>query len=202
MCTNMGGCPRLRLPRTRNPPVISLHIAERLPVTPSEALIFVATHGVALEAGTGPVASLAEVVVGAPIQGSWWAHPRGRQIFAVTRAIRDCPDVLVCRLIGGKITYVHRRLWPALVRVANRFPVAALAQIHEVHAPSGKHVTKQTPFPEWVPQPVAAQARKLGEKRATSLLGAWSEEVKPAAKRRAPNGKPIASSNIAGKSAR
>jgi hypothetical protein len=156
-------------------------------MTPAEALAFVKTQGVVLEAGTGPVASLAEAVAGGPIHGSWWAHPQGRQIFAVTRAVRDSPDVLVCRLVGGKITYVHRRLWPALVRIANRFPVADLAQIHEVHTPSGKHVTQETPFPDWVPDALAAQSLKLGEERAADLLGAWSETVKRAAKGRAPN---------------
>lgn len=164
-------------------------------MTPAQALAFVATQGVLLEAGTGPVASLAEVVAGEPIRGSWWAHPLGREIFALTRTIRDCPDVLVCRLIGGKITYVHRRLWPALVRVANRFPVDALAQIHEVHMPSGKHITQETPFPGWVSEAVAAQARKLGEKRAAALLGPWSEQAKPAAKSGASKKKPIASPN-------
>jgi hypothetical protein len=154
-------------------------------MTPAEALAFVMAEGVVLEAGKGPVTSLAEAVAGAEIHGSWWAHPQGRQIFAVTRTIRDCPDVLVCRLVGGKITYVHRRLWPALVRVANRFPIANLAQIHEAHAPSGKHITKEIPFPDWVSDALAAQALKLGEKRAASLLGAWSEKVKPAAKSRA-----------------
>src|ERR1700678_377059 len=111
-------------------------------MTPAEALAFVKTEGIVLEAGTGPVPSLAETIAGAPIRGSWWAHPQGRRIFAGTRAVRGCPDVLVCRVVGGKITYVHRRLWAALVRVANRFPVAHLAQIHEVHTVSGKHVIK------------------------------------------------------------
>lgn len=148
-------------------------------MTPAEALAFVSTQGLVLEAGTGPVPSIAEAVAGGPIRGSWWAHPQGRQIFAVTRAIRDCPDVLVCRLVGGKITYVHRRLWPAVVRVAKRFRIADLAQVHEVHTPSGKHVTKEIPFPDWVPDAVAAQAVNLDEERALSLLGSWSEKVKP-----------------------
>jgi hypothetical protein len=74
---------------------------------------------------------------------------------------------------------VHRRLWPALVRVAKRFPVADLAQVHEVHTPSGRHVTQDIQFPDWVPEAVAAQALTLDEKRALSLLGSWSEEVKP-----------------------
>jgi hypothetical protein len=44
----------------------------------------------------------------------------------VTRAVRDSDDVLVCRLIKGKITFVHRRLWPALVRAAGRLPSVRL----------------------------------------------------------------------------
>ncbi len=146
-------------------------------MTPSEALTFVTTQGVVLEAGTGAVASLVEAVIGEPIRGSWWAHPQGRQIFALTRAIRECPDVLVCRLVAGKITYVHRRLWPALVRVAQRFPVADLAQVQEVHTASGRHVTEHVEFPEWVPDAVAAQALTLDEDGALSLLGSWSKEV-------------------------
>ena len=151
-------------------------------MTPAEALVFVSTHGLVLEAASGPVPSLAEAVAGAPIRGSWWAHPQGRQIFAVTRAIRDCSDVLVCRLVGGKITYVHHRLWPAVVRLAKRFPEADLAQIHEVHTASGKHVLKEIRFPDWVPAAVAAQALELDEERALSQLGSWSEKVKPARK--------------------
>ena len=105
-----------------------------LAMTAAEALTFVHTHGVVLESGTGPVPSLASTVAGGPIRGSWWAHARSREIFALTRAVRDCPDVLVCRLIDGKITYVHRRLWSALVRVAERFPRDHLAQVsREAH---------------------------------------------------------------------
>ena len=89
-------------------------------MTSEEALSIVCTRGVVLESGAGPETSIAEAVAGEPIRGSWWAHARGKEIFAVTRAIRSCPDVLVCRLLGGKITYVHRRLWPAMVRLAER----------------------------------------------------------------------------------
>ncbi len=91
-------------------------------MTHAEAIACVCRHGVVLESGIGPVPSLAEAVAGGPIRGSGWGHAQGREIFAVTRAVRDCPDVLVCRLVDGKITYVHRRLWPALVRLAKRFP--------------------------------------------------------------------------------
>src|SRR6478672_11086794 len=77
----------------------------------------------------------------------WWSHPKSHEIFAVTRAVRDSDDILVCRLIKGKITFVHRRLWPALVRAAGRVPSLRLSQAREVHTSSGRHVTKEVPFP-------------------------------------------------------
>jgi hypothetical protein len=132
-----------------------------------------------LEAGAGPVPSIAAAIAGGPIRGSWWGHPQGRAIFAITRGIRDCPDVLVCRLVGGKITYVHRRLWPALVRLSDRFPRAHLTQIDEVHTASGKHVVEEIGFPDWVSREVAAQASTLDEESALGQLGRWCEKGKP-----------------------
>jgi hypothetical protein len=142
-------------------------------VTFAEALAFVCEHGSVLESGSGPVPSLAAVITGEPIRGSWWAHARGREIFAVTRAIRDSPDVLVCRLIDGKITYVHRRLWPALVRLSERFSHKHLARIREVHTASGKHAVEETDFPAWVSPEIAAQAGGLDEESAIQQLGPW-----------------------------
>jgi hypothetical protein len=143
-------------------------------MTADEALTFVRTHGVVLESGTGPVPSLASTVAGGPIRGSWWAHAQSHEIFALTRTVRDCPDVLVCRLIDGKITYVHRRLWPALVRVAERFPRDHLAQVKEKHAASGRHVKEEVAFPRWVSRELASAARQLDEESALGELGAWS----------------------------
>jgi len=131
-------------------------------------------HGLVLESGTGPVPSLAETVAGGPIRGSWWGHSRGREIFALTRAVRGCPDVLVCRLVDGKITYVHRRLWPAVVRLAKRFPLTHLSQIHEVHTDSGKHAAKEIRFPDWVSREVIAEAASLNEKSALDQLQPWN----------------------------
>src|SRR5580765_172480 len=142
-------------------------------MTAAEALDFVHKHGVVLESATGPVPSLADVIAGAPIRGSWWGHPQNREIFKLTRAVRDSPDVLVCRLIDGKVTYVHRRLWPALVRVADRFPRKHLAKVHEKHTASGKHINENVAFPDWVPREVAGQARTLDEKAAIVDLGKW-----------------------------
>ena len=91
-------------------------------------------------------------------------------IFRCSRAIRESADVLVCRLVAGKVTYIHRRLWPALVRLAGRFDADQLAVIEEVHTPSGGHKVKVTAFQEWVPEEVAQAAARLTDEEASSLL--------------------------------
>jgi hypothetical protein len=116
--------------------------------------------------------SLVEAVAGGAIRGNWWSDPRSKEIFRVTRAVRSSKHILVCRLVAGKITFVHRRLWPALVCVATRFPPGHLARLAEEHTKSGRHVVKTDPFPDWVPALVMAQAHKLTEKSATNLLNA------------------------------
>jgi hypothetical protein len=76
----------------------------------------------------------------------------------------------VCRLVDGKITYIHRHLWPALVRLAGWFSKHRLAALKEVHTPAGKHKLLITPFPKWVPKEVLRAAQKLTEKGAASKL--------------------------------
>lgn len=145
-------------------------------MTAAEALSFVQTHGVVLESAAGPVPSLAAAIAGSPVGASWWSHARGREIFASTRAVRDCPDVLVCRLVHGKVTYVHQRLWPALVRVADHFPGQHLARIYEKHTVAGRHVTEEVAFSDWVSGELSAQAHQLDENTAFADLGAWSKK--------------------------
>ena len=137
----------------------------------AEALSFVRRHGVALVSAKGPIPRLTEVIAGEPIKGSWWAHRHGRQIFAVLRKLGESPELLVCRLVNGHLTLVHRRLWPALVRVASRFEPEQLAQIHEQHTASGRHVNQVIAYPIWVPPEVADAAASLTEPMAIELLG-------------------------------
>lgn len=131
---------------------------------------FIRRHGIVTESARGLVPSLAEAVVGSPIRGSWWSHPRAGEIFQLSRAVREHPDVLVCRLVRGKVTFVHRRLWSALVRLASEFPASALASICEIHAPSGKHIVRECPFPKWVPAEVMGAAQRLSEAKARASL--------------------------------
>jgi hypothetical protein len=82
--------------------------------------------------------------------------------------------VLVCRLIGGKITFVHRRLWPAMIRLADQFAPEGLAKVEQEHAISGHHVNHETPFPLWADVISLKEAQKLTESQAFDALGEWS----------------------------
>jgi hypothetical protein len=56
-------------------------------------------------------------VVGAPVRGSWWAHPLCHEIYMVSQHLRDHTDVAVLKLVNGKTTYVHRSRWPELYAI-------------------------------------------------------------------------------------
>ena len=141
--------------------------------TAEEALVFVRQHGVVLASAKGTAPRLTEAIVGEDIKGSWWAHPKSHHIYSILGAVTDSDQVLVCRLIGGKITLVHRRLWPSLVRLAKRFSPEQLAQVREQHTPSGRHAIRVVPFPRWVPPEVSAQANAIDEQQALAIFGAW-----------------------------
>lgn len=135
-----------------------------------EALAFVKRHGIVLQAARGPFPSLAEAIAGGPIRGSWWGHPKGRLIYSAAQTICESPEVLVCKLIDGKVTYVHRRLWPALVKLASRFDREQLAQVRDEHTKSGAHVSRTKPFPMWVPDQILREAEALSMDEAEKVL--------------------------------
>ena len=150
--------------------------------TAEEALAFVREHGVVLVSAKGTAPRLTEAIIGEPIKGSWWAHAQSRQIYAILQAVTESDQILVCRLINGKVTLVHRRLWPSLVRLANRFALEQLAQVRDEHTPSGRHVSHEVPFPQWVPPEVTEQAKTIGEKEALVAFSAWLSPSSPTVK--------------------
>ncbi|MFI5361424.1 MAG: hypothetical protein ACHQ49_05600 [Elusimicrobiota bacterium] len=119
----------------------------------------------------GPVPNLVDAIAGEPVKGSWWSHPKGKLIFAALEGVKDSPDVLICRLIDNKLTLVHKRLWPALVRAAHRFPAGSLDQVRQEHTASGRHINHEIPFPKWVPAPTAKKAKILSAETAVRMLG-------------------------------
>ncbi|MGX4643248.1 hypothetical protein [Massilia sp. SYSU DXS3249] len=136
-----------------------------------EAIAFVRAHGVVLASARGPVPTLTEHIAGEPIRGSWWGHPQGKRIFAALQAVGQDADILVCRLVDGKITFVHSRLWPALAAAAPLFEPARLARVKQEHTARGHHTNEEVPFPDWLPPDVAQAARLLDPQAALAALG-------------------------------
>ncbi len=134
---------------------------------------FVNEHGVVLASARGAVPNLAEAVAGEPIIGSWWAHPKGNSIFAVLSAIDDSDEVRCFKLIDRKVTFVHRRLWPALVRLAQDgvLPADRVAALRQEHTPGGQHRNVVTPFPDWVDRGTSRVADALTAAEALAQLG-------------------------------
>ncbi|MCC6998476.1 MAG: hypothetical protein IT370_27945 [Deltaproteobacteria bacterium] len=113
-------------------------------VTLAQCLAALEQHGVMTLTASPPLPDLVTLVAREPVKGSWWAHPAGNAIFNLANELEDHADVLVVKLVGGKVSFVARPLWPALLRVASdagwraaataRVPAAARTLLTAVEA--------------------------------------------------------------------
>jgi hypothetical protein len=62
--------------------------------------------------------SVAGLVAGGPVRGSWWAHPQSHAIYALLMKMEHDPAMLAAKLVSSKVTFIHRALWPSLLGVA------------------------------------------------------------------------------------
>ena len=82
----------------------------------AEAVRLLAERGVLLVQDAA-LPSLATLVAGGPVKGSWWSHPKAQRIFETLGALDDRDDVVSAKLVDGKVTLVHARLFAALAAV-------------------------------------------------------------------------------------
>lgn len=80
-------------------------------------LMHLTRHGLLMKADAH-LPSVTTIVAGRPVSGSWWAHPLAHTIFFALRDLEAHPDLLLLRLVQGKDTFVHRRLWPEVAAIA------------------------------------------------------------------------------------
>ena len=73
------------------------------------------------------IANVVALIAGEPLTSSWWSHPRAHEMFRTLEKLTDHRDVLASRLIGGKVTFIHRRLWPALLQQSLGHPPLVVA---------------------------------------------------------------------------
>jgi len=141
----------------------------------ADLLAFVEREGMVLESARHPaVPNLVEQIVGEPVHGSWWGHPKGHEIYALLNALHEADaEVAVCKFIDGKITYIHRRLWAPCARLAAILGPERLDRVHSVHTDKGHHKLERIPLVEWLPTEVAAAAAELAEDEARVLLDRW-----------------------------
>jgi hypothetical protein len=125
-----------------------------------------AQHGLLLQQDKR-LPSVVGLIVGGPLTSSWWAHPRGRRIFRCLGQLIDHPDVLLTRLVGGKVTYLHRSLWPAFLAVAT---AAESWQCRRL-SPQGRQLLRQ------VQSGTAVRARGNPAKELQERLLVYAEEV-------------------------
>ena len=124
--------------------------------------------------------SVASLVAQEPIRGSWWGHPRGHAIFQANEQLTAHPDVIGCKLVSGKVTYVHRSLWPALFAVANSREAWQLSRI----SPSARSLLAKVTREEIVrtdrlPKSRGAKSKAPGEaaRELEKRLLVYSEEM-------------------------
>ncbi len=56
-------------------------------------------------------------ILGESPKGSWWSHPRAKLAYQALLRLNEETGLISLKLVEGKQTLVHRRLWPALVRL-------------------------------------------------------------------------------------
>ena len=63
--------------------------------------------------------SVCTLVTGEPLRSSWWSHPLAHAIFALNSQLQDHPDIIITKLISGKVTFVHRNLWSEIYAIGS-----------------------------------------------------------------------------------
>jgi hypothetical protein len=63
-----------------------------------------------------------QILTGEFPRGTWWSHPDANQIYRILQRVEAHPDLLSTKLLSGKVTFVHRSLWPALLAVVAASP--------------------------------------------------------------------------------
>lgn len=61
--------------------------------------------------------SVAALVAGETVQGSSWSHPKAHEMYRVSTQLGAHTDVLAIKLVSGKITFIHRPLWMAVLAI-------------------------------------------------------------------------------------
>ena len=107
--------------------------------------------------------SVAGLVAGEPVRGSWWGHARGRRSL---KSVTNSPTILTftsVKLVKNKVTFVHRRLWPALVAVGISRADWQLERLSRAALSFLERVEREGPVRSDRVKGVRGGSRKVGE---------------------------------------
>jgi len=85
-------------------------------ISVEDVLDYLGRLGVLLEADRN-FPSITGIMVREPIKGSWWSHPMANELYLLSQRLVQHSDTIFLKLLSGKTTYVHRRLWPELIAI-------------------------------------------------------------------------------------
>ncbi len=149
---------------------LTMSMALTSDATPEDVLRLVRDRGLLTLTSAGRSPSLVEEVAGEPVKGSWWGHPASERIFKLASALEASPEILVVKLVGAKVTFLHRTLWPALARIARdpervaevreRLSPAAVRLLAEVERVGEVRLDELARQPAWPPERDLARAAK------------------------------------------
>jgi hypothetical protein len=115
--------------------------------------------------------SVCSLVTGETMRGSWWSHPSAQSIFQINERLEDHEDVLITKLVSGKVTFVHRVIWSEVVAIGRareawqlkQLPAAAKSLLDEIET-KGSVTTAEISWPRSAEMKLGDAARTL-EKR-------------------------------------
>lgn len=115
--------------------------------------------------------SVASLIAGEPVSGSWWSHAFAQKIFTTLGQFADHRDVMFTKLISGKVTLVHRKLWPEIFAIGTaRAPwqmnglSKSARNLLEMIDEQGSLRTDQIAWPKWEAEKPGEAARQLEKK--------------------------------------
>lgn len=123
----------------------------------------IAEHGVLLLQDK-TLANAVTFMTGERLSGSWWSHPRAHEIFGALEALPE-DQVIDTKLVGGRVTFVHRALWPDLLAVAKSGDLGQDQRTYEVHTESGRHEKRYEPWPAWAKRQKVRATRDVAAAR-------------------------------------
>ena len=138
----------------------------------AQILDFIQRNKIVTEAATAAVPAVVKFMVAQDYSGSWWSLPNSSLIYNALQEVKESSDLLVCRLVAGKVSYVHRDCWAPLAVLQDYLPDGALGKVEEVHLPSGKHATSVLPPSSWMPADVRKEAARMTPAKAVDRLEA------------------------------